>query len=139
MFGGKNEKSNNNNVQTSTNASNSIVEGTSIKGDIIAGNDIRIDGNLTGKLDCKGRVIIGPQGKVEGDINCINAIVEGQFQGTINVKELLTIKETGIINGDVSCDKLFIQTGAEFNTTCTMGGQKIKPLISKENAGKAAQ
>lgn len=139
MFGGKNDKANNNNAALSANASNSIVEGTTIKGDIVAGTDIRIDGNLNGKLDCKGRVIIGPQGRIEGDINCINAIIEGYFQGTLIVKELLTVKENGVIHGDVSCDKLFIQTGAVFNTTCTMGGQKLKPIVNKEATGKAAQ
>ena len=137
MFGGKNDKVSNNNVQASANASNSIVEGTSIKGDIVAGNDIRIDGTLTGKLDCKGRVIVGPQGKIEGNINCVNAIIEGYFQGTLIVQDLLTVKETGVIHGDVNCDKLFIQTGAVFNTICTMGGQKIKPLVNKEAAAKA--
>lgn len=139
MFGGKSDKASNNNVQANANTSNSIVEGTNIIGDIIAGNDIRIDGNLTGKLECKGRVILGPQGRIEGDVNCVNAIIEGSFHGTLNVKDLLTVKETGVINGDVKCDKLFIQTGAVFNTTCTMGGQKLKPLTSKEPVGKTAQ
>ncbi|MCZ2100334.1 MAG: polymer-forming cytoskeletal protein [Chitinophagales bacterium] len=137
MFGGKSEKTNNANVQVSANASNSIVEGTSIKGDIVAGNDIRIDGTLVGKLDCKGRVIVGPQGRIEGDIKCVNAIIEGSFEGTLSVQDLLTVKETGVIHGDVSCDKLFIQTGAVFNTTCTMGGQKVKPLVNKEVGAKA--
>ncbi len=139
MFGGKNDKASNNAVQVSANASNSIVEGTSIKGDIVAGNDIRIDGTLIGKLDCKGRVIIGQQGRIEGNINCINAIIEGYFNGTLVVKDLLTVKENGVIHGEVTCDKLFIQTGAVFNTTCTMGGQKLKPLVNKESTDKAAQ
>ncbi len=138
MFGSKNDKSNSNGTPVSPNVSNSIVEGTSIKGDISASNDIRIDGILIGKLDCKGRVIIGQQGKIDGEITCINAIIEGTFTGTLDVKELLTVKETGVINGDVSCDKLFIQTGAVFNTTCVMSGQKLKPLVQKENTHKVA-
>jgi cytoskeletal protein CcmA (bactofilin family) len=138
MFGSKNDKSSPNGAPVSPNVSNSIVEGTSIKGDISASNDIRIDGILIGKLDCKGRVIIGQQGKIDGEITCINAIIEGTFTGTLDVKELLTVKETGVINGDVSCDKLFIQTGAVFNTTCVMSGQKLKPLVQKENTHKVA-
>jgi cytoskeletal protein CcmA (bactofilin family) len=138
MFGSKNDKSSPNGAPVSPNVSNSIVEGTSIKGDISASNDIRIDGILIGKLDCKGRVIIGQQGKIDGEITCINAIIEGTFTGTLDVKELLTVKETGVINGDVSCDKLFIQTGAVFNTTCVMSGQKLKSLVQKENTHKVA-
>lgn len=138
MFGSKNEKQNNNGAAVSANISNSIVEGTSINGNIIASNDIRIDGILIGKLNCNGRVIVGPQGKIEGDITCNNAIIEGTFTGNLNVKELLTVKETGIIHGDISCDKLFIQTGAVFNVTCSMGGQKLKPLLQKEQISKVS-
>lgn len=139
MFGSKNEKQNNaGNAPASNNVSNSIVEGTSITGNIVAPNDIRIDGTLVGKLDCKGRVIIGPQGKIEGDINCINAIVEGTFTGNIHVKELLSVKETANIHGDIITDKLMVQTGAIFNVSCSMGGQKLKSLVHKDQAIKTA-
>jgi len=139
MFGNKNDKqTTSGNAPVSTNVSNSIVEGTSIHGNIIAPNDIRIDGVLIGKLDCKGRVIIGPQGKIEGDINCINAIIEGTFSGNINVKELLTVKETGVVSGDIVTDKLLVQTGALFNVSCSMGGQKLKSLVHKEQTPKVA-
>ena len=134
MFGNKNDKqTTSGNAPVSTN-----VEGTSINGNIIAPNDIRIDGVLVGKLDCKGRVIIGPQGKIEGDINCINAIIEGTFSGNIHVKELLTVKETGVVSGDIVTDKLMVQTGALFNVSCSMGGQKLKSLVHKEQTPKVA-
>lgn len=139
MFGNKNEKqATSNGSNPSTNVSNSIVEGTTINGTISAPNDIRIDGVLVGKLDCKGRVIIGPQGKIEGDIICINAIIEGSFTGNIQVKELLSVKETGVINGDIVTDKLLVQTGAIFNVSCSMGGQKLKSLVQNQST-KIAQ
>lgn len=138
MFGNKNEKTNTSAGNTnSSNVSNSVVEGTKIEGNIFAANDIRIDGELIGKLDCKGRVIIGPQGRIEGDIHCQNAIIEGHFTGNVTVKELLTIKDTAIVNGDIVTDKLMVQTGAVFNVTCSMGGQKLKPLIQKDQQAKA--
>lgn len=138
MFGNKNEKTNTSAGNTnSSNVSNSVVEGTKIEGNIFAANDIRIDGELIGKLDCKGRVIIGPQGRIEGDIHCQNAIIEGHFTGNVTVKELLTIKDTAVVNGDIVTDKLMVQTGAVFNVTCSMGGQKLKPLIQKDQQAKA--
>lgn len=132
MFGGKTEKQGNaaSNSQP-TNVSNSIVEGTEIRGDIKATNDIRIDGVLVGKLECNGRVIIGAQGKIEGEIQCANAIIEGSFKGNITVKELLAIKETGSVIGDISTEKILIQTGATFNGKCTMGGLKVSSLVQE--------
>ena len=132
MFGSKNDKSSSNTNHVATNVSNSIVEGTKITGDIIASNDIRIDGELTGNLDCNGRVIIGPQGKVEGKIQAQNAIIEGNFLGEILIRELLSIKENASVIADIRTDKISIQPGAVFSGNCTMAGQKLKPLVNKE-------
>ena len=140
MFGTKNEKqSASNGVAPSANASNSIVEGTIINGNVSAPNDIRIDGTLIGKLECKGRVIIGPQGKIDGDIHCQNAIIEGTLTGNIHVTELLSVKESAVVTGDIVTDKLMVHTGAMFNVTCSMGGQKLKSLVQKETAQKIVQ
>ncbi len=139
MFGsGKNEKSSNNSSGTSSssNVTNSIVEGTYFKGDIQANNDIRIDGTVEGKLNCSGRVILGPQGKFEGSIQCQNAIIEGTFTGDIAINELLTVKENAVVNGDIKTDKLFVHSGAIFNVSCTMSGQKLKPIVNKDATGK---
>ena len=60
-------------------------------------------------------MIIGPTGAVEGEINCVNAVIEGRFDGNLVVKEILSLKETAIINGDASYDKLIVQQGAVIN------------------------
>lgn len=105
---------------------NTLTHGTSVEGTLNANNDIRIDGNLKGTLHCSGRVIIGPQGQIEGDINCQNAIIEGKFSGNLKVKEVLTVKENAILDGEIETGKLNIQPGAIFNGNCSMGGQKLK-------------
>ena len=107
-------------------SNNSIVSGTKLEGTINANSDIRIDGELKGKLLCKGRVIIGPSGIVDGEVDCQNAIIEGKFTGNLKVSELLTIKENATISGDIKTDKINIQAGASFNGNCSMGGQSIK-------------
>ena len=112
-------------------AINSLVQGTKVEGQIHAGSDIRIDGELKGSLKCKGRVIIGPDGKIDGDIDCLNAIIEGSFTGNIKVSETLTVKETAKIEGDVNTSKLLVQPGAVFNVNCNMGGQKLKSFAEK--------
>ncbi|MEM9545579.1 MAG: polymer-forming cytoskeletal protein [Bacteroidota bacterium] len=113
-------------------STNSLVAGTSLEGTINASSDIRIDGKLKGMLDCKGRVIIGPEGRVEGEIICQNAVIEGSFQGKLNVKELLNVRESANIQGDVITNKLLVQPGAIYNVTCSMGGQTIKAFGKKE-------
>lgn len=143
MFKNKTKESKSNNTAAMTSAgsssTNSIVAGTSIEGTVIANSDIRIDGSLKGILDCKGRVIIGPEGSVDGEVTCQNAVIEGKFSGKLKVKEQLSVKESATIHGDVQTDKLLVQPGAVYNVTCSMGGQTLKAFAgTKNNQEKAA-
>ena len=99
---------------------NRIVEGTTIKGNIISQADFRLDGNLIGNFQSGGKIVIGPAGSVVGDIVCKNADIEGKFEGTIEVEELLSIKSKASIQGAVSVGKLSVEPGAAFSATCTM-------------------
>ncbi|MFT6334666.1 MAG: cytoskeletal protein CcmA (bactofilin family) [Halioglobus sp.] len=132
----KNSGTNNTNVAGGSGSTNSLVSGTSIEGTVIANSDIRIDGSLKGILECKGRVIIGPDGSVDGEITCENAVIEGKFSGKLKVKDLLNVKEHANIQGDVQTDKLLVQPGAVYNVTCSMGGQTIKAFDKSKTAGK---
>lgn len=99
---------------------NRIVEGTSIKGDIISKADFRLDGELIGNFESTGKLVIGQTGSVTGDITCNNADIEGKFNGTIQVVEILNVKATAIIQGDVTVGKLSVEPGANFTATCAV-------------------
>ena len=99
---------------------NRIVEGTIIKGDIISQADFRLDGELIGNFQSKGKIVIGPAGSVTGDIICKNADIEGKFNGKIQVFEVLNIKSKAIIHGEVTVGKLSVEPGADFSATCKM-------------------
>ncbi len=121
----KSEKTNSNIVKTNINSPellNRIVEGTSIEGQINSKSNIRIDGFLKGTVITQGRLVLGPEGKIEGEIQCNNADIEGTLNGTINVKELLTLKTSAKLQGDITTNKLAIEPGAVFSGTCSMGG-----------------
>ncbi|WP_296147186.1 polymer-forming cytoskeletal protein [uncultured Flavobacterium sp.] len=99
---------------------NRIVEGTVIKGDIVSQADFRLDGELIGNFHSKGKIVIGPAGKVIGDIVCRNADIEGKFDGRIEVLEILNVKAKAKIYGEVIVGKLSVEPGAEFSATCVM-------------------
>lgn len=105
---------------------NIINEGTLIKGDITANGDIRIDGELIGNIEAKGRLVIGPKGKVDGEIICSNIEISGYIKGKITVSEILTMKASAHIYGDVVAGKLSVEPGSVFTGTCSMGDSKGK-------------
>lgn len=99
---------------------NRIVEGTSIKGDIISQADFRLDGILTGNFQSGGKIVIGPAGSVTGDIVCKNADIEGKFDGKMQITEFLNVKSKASIHGEVTVGKLSVEPGADFSASCTM-------------------
>ena len=101
-------------------AINLISNGTEITGDIRSTGDIRIDGSLMGNLDTKGKVVIGPTGKVKGEVICKNSEVSGLIEGKITVNQLLILKVASKILGDIVTTKLSIEPGAIFTGNCKM-------------------
>lgn len=115
---------------------NHINSDTVIEGTIKAAGNLRIDGKLTGTLECKGRVVVGASGVIDGDIHCENAEIEGSINANITVSELLSLKSSAKVQGDIMTKKLAIEPGATFTGSCSMGGV-IKDITS--NAGQSAK
>lgn len=107
--------------QKSSGGLNSLVAGTTVEGNINADNDFRIDGTLIGNLNGKAKVIIGVEGKVQGEVKCVNAIIEGSFDGVLQVSNQLHIRPSANVKGNIQTADLVIESGAKFNTKCSMG------------------
>ena len=107
---------------------NIIGKGTKIIGDITSGGDVRIDGLLTGNIVISGKLVLGPNGVVEGNITSVNAELEGEVRGIVNITETLSLKSTAKINGDIVTSKLMIEPGALFTGSCNMGA-KVKNMV----------
>jgi cytoskeletal protein CcmA (bactofilin family) len=114
---------------------NMIGPGTKIIGNIETNGDIRIDGAIEGDIQSKGKVVVGPNGIVKGEIRCVNCEVSGNVNGKVMVSELLSLKASSNISGDIKTGKLTIEPGAVFTGTCNMdhGSQdKGQPVSGKK-------
>ena len=130
------------NIEAPDMAINRIVEGTTVEGDIRCESNIRIDGNFTGNLTTKGRLVIGPGGKLDGTVICQNAEVEGNVKGKLSVQQQLTLKNSARVEGDIFTDKLSIEPGAVFTGACNMGAKvkdmkKDGPKVNEPEAARA--
>ena len=107
--------------------SNSIIgAGTVITGNIETIGDIRIDGTLKGNLSCKSKILIGPEGVIEGDITGKTANIQGTVHGRIRMDGLLHLIGKAVVDGDIHATKLQIETTASFNGTCHMGANVVE-------------
>ena len=118
---------------------NSIGEGTVLNGEIESGGDIRIDGILKGSVKVDGKLVLGPAGKIEGDVECENAIIAGELRAKIKSKNLLTLKASAKLYGDIFSGKLEIEPGAIFTGNCSMGPiiKELKEIKEDKNLDNA--
>ena len=127
------------NTDTNT-AINMIGSGTTITGDIVSKGDIRVDGVLKGSINTQGKVVLGQEGTIEGDVVCINADVSGTINAKITVSQLLSLKSSANLNGDIVTNKLSIEPGATFTGSCSMGAviKDIKDVEKQQRKEKSA-
>ncbi|MBK7668317.1 MAG: polymer-forming cytoskeletal protein [Sphingobacteriaceae bacterium] len=130
----------NKNSNAEASAINLIGLGTQIIGDIKSAGDVRIDGTLNGNIKLNGRLVVGPNGKIEGNVICQNADISGEVKGTVEVVEMLALKATAKILGDMITGKLSIEPGAVFTGSCNMGAivKNINSAGEKSIASKTA-
>lgn len=100
---------------------NSIMEGTTLQGEVRTDGNLRIDGKVKGTIEAKGKVIIGQTGTVEGEVQCQTSEIEGTLEGKITCSDILSLKATAKLNGDILTKKLAIEPGAAFSGKCSMG------------------
>jgi len=112
---------------------NRIVEGTVVEGTIRSESNLRIDGGFTGELITKGRLVVGPKGKVQGTVHCLCCDVEGVLEGEVTVLELLAMKSTSTVQGDLYYGQLSVEAGAKALGTFRMGVAEEK-LVNKQKA-----
>ena len=114
-----------------------IDKNTTLKGNINANSDIRIDGKVEGELITSGKIILGKDSQVKGKIRCANADIEGFFEGELILSGTLSLKMGSNLQGKVRIQKLIVESGAIFNASCSMhsaedGVKKLKNVDEKE-------
>ena len=101
---------------TSSNAVACLSQGIRIKGEIIGGEDLFIDGNVEGKITFQNSVLtVGPNATVKADITAREIVVRGRVNGKLEGGERVQIWNTGRVNGDIHADRVAIEEGAEIH------------------------
>ena len=103
-----------------SNETSRIAGGVVIRGDVSSRADIRVDGQLDGKIFSEGRITIGETANIKGSIVCTDLDLWGKIDGDIYIKNVLSVKGTAVIDGNIHVRKLQVEMGAQINGTCGM-------------------
>lgn len=105
----------------------SIAEGLKIKGEVQGSEDLRIDGEIEGRISLPGAVVvIGPKGRVTGDVQAREVVLEGTVRGNLLARERARIATTGKLEGDVTSERLVIEEGAHVSGRVDIGAGEAR-------------
>ncbi len=84
-----------------------------IHGEISGNSDLYIDCELQGKIRLGGaRVVIGPNGKVQADIEAGGVTIEGSVEGNIKASESVRLGAGSRVQGSMLTPRIGIDDGA---------------------------
>jgi cytoskeletal protein CcmA (bactofilin family) len=99
-----------------------------IKGEIVGGEDLQIDGIVNGPISLGGHeLIIGPTAQLTSEIRAGEIIVHGKVVGNVHAQGRVDIKKDGSIVGDIESARISIEDGAHFK-----GRIEIDPARSRQ-------
>ncbi len=91
-----------------------IASGTKIEGNFQSTENIRLDGEIIGDLACEKKLVIGPSGKVNGNVSAREAVIMGAITGDLEVLDSILLDKTAAVIGNVSAASVGIEEGAKY-------------------------
>jgi cytoskeletal protein CcmA (bactofilin family) len=90
-----------------------ITSGLKINGEISGSADLYIDGEVQGKLRLgNARVTVGPNGRVQADIEAREIMIDGTVNGNLKAGERAHFGSSSRVNGSVLTPRIGIDDGA---------------------------
>lgn len=126
------------NLDNELNGPAETVVGPSVKiqGDLNSEGNIKIEGQVTGKVKTSQSVFIIPGAKIAADVLAGNAVVGGEVMGNLKIGGHLILQGTSKVMGDITCQILRVEDGAQFSGKCTMGGATVNGNGNANGNGK---
>jgi cytoskeletal protein CcmA (bactofilin family) len=110
-----------------------------IKGEIRSDEELMIDGEVEGIVECGSLLTIGRNGKVRSNIRAREVVIFGSVKGNIEAIEKLAIRDQGSLVGDIKTAGISIDDGAYFKGSIDISRPEpkvtSKPVKTEAKAG----
>ena len=114
-----------------TNPAATLVRGLKIKGDLIAQEDLTIDGTFEGTIDLHGhRLITGQTSWINAAVNAGTVTVNGRLDGHITA-DSVDIRPGALVPATLLTKQLALEDGASFNGSVNTERARAAASIAK--------
>jgi len=106
-----------------------------IKGNVIGGEDLLIEGQIEGQVTVEEHnVTVGRRGRLKADIRGKSIRVEGEVHGDLVGTEEVVIRQTGRVEGNLKAPRVTLENGAQFRGSIDMEGGRESAEPAKSEA-----
>jgi cytoskeletal protein CcmA (bactofilin family) len=105
------------------------------KGDLVADEDLVIQGQVEGSILHTRSLTIGAQGRVLGDIRARRIVVEGTVDGNLYALESVGLRSGAVVRGDVFAAAIAVDNGARLTGRIDMDNAPTVPTIKVPASG----
>ncbi len=102
------------NGATDVNRGGTLSSGVSIKGSVKFQKELTLDCEVEGEINSQGRLTVGKQARIKGDIKTRSVIVDGMVNGNITAAERCELRAGCTVNGDIEAPRLVVDEAASF-------------------------
>jgi len=108
-----------------------ITTSNNIKGTIRGSGDVRIEGQVNGKVNITGQLVIAESGVAEATIAARAVTVAGGVVGDILAADRIELSPTAVVEGNMTAPRILITDGATFRGQVLMQdpGAKEPPKV----------
>lgn len=120
-----------------------IGAGTVLSGDIVFSGGLRVDGEVRGNVrSADGQantLVVGEQGRIEGDIDVARLIVNGLIKGRVDATEFIRFQSKAQVDCDLAYAVAEIHSGAVIHGHLTQGPRAAGSAESGEAGAVSLQ
>ncbi len=117
-----------------------LAQDTCIRGDVVFDGGLRVDGriegNVMGKSEGQGLLVLSEKGRIVGTIKVHDAVINGHVDGDLEVEHFLELQAGARITGNISYRTLKLDCGATVEGKLVrMEGETVAASGEAEEAG----
>lgn len=115
-----------------------LAHDTCVRGDVTFAGGLRIDGrvegNVFGKTDDRGLLVLSEKGVIVGTVKVHDAVINGRVEGDLEVEHFLELQDGARITGNITYRNLKLDCGAAVDGKLVRLGDEPAAADSSQDA-----
>ncbi len=98
---------------------------------------VTVAGTVLGTVSSDNQVFVAKGGRVEGDVQAREVVLNGEVHGSVDARERLEIQASAVVHGDLHAPRLIMLEGAVVDAHVSMAESSTEWCQGRVGAGTA--